>query len=100
MDMNYCRRCGRSLQQQQANVFACEDGHTLYRNSSPAVGIILVNDKKETLVAVRGIEPGKGKLDMPGGFCDDAETAEAALERELREELHLEPSRYSPPQYL
>lgn len=32
-------------------------------------------------------EPGKGKLDLPGGFIDPNESAEDGLNRELQEEL-------------
>jgi ADP-ribose pyrophosphatase YjhB (NUDIX family) len=38
----------------------------------------------------RAIEPGLGKLDLPGGFVDSHENAEEALRRELKEELGIE----------
>jgi ADP-ribose pyrophosphatase YjhB (NUDIX family) len=62
--------------------------------------LFLINDKNEVLVAVRAHNPGKGGFDVPGGFCDDYETYEAALERELIEEISLTPAQYSIPQYL
>jgi ADP-ribose pyrophosphatase YjhB (NUDIX family) len=40
---------------------------------------------------VRGKEPGKGKLDFPGGFVDPNEGVIEALRRECREELSFDP---------
>ena len=100
MELNFCRRCGKALTHVSDNVFKCTDGHIIFRNSSPAVVLILVNERKEPLVAVREVEPGKGKLHVAAGFCTDVETIEETLRRELLEELGLSPDDYSPPQYL
>lgn len=100
MEMNYCRRCGAKLSHKSDHIFTCSSGHTLYLNASPAVGIWVVNDKKEVLVAVRAHEPGMGKLDSPGGFNDGAETGESAVARELKEEVGLNPDQYTKPEYI
>ena len=42
------------------------------------------------LVTVRGIEPEKGKMDLPGGFVEVGEHPRDALAREAREELGVE----------
>ncbi|HEX2294653.1 MAG TPA: NUDIX domain-containing protein [Actinomycetota bacterium] len=68
-----CPRCGRAW----------------YRNSSPVVGCVIVHEGK-ALVTVRGIEPHKGKLDVPGGFLLNGEDPIEGLKREIREELGIE----------
>lgn len=99
--MNFCRRCGTPLTSRNETVFACENNHTIYINAAPCVGIFfMTNDNKQVLLSVRGIEPFKGALDSFGGFVDNNETVEHALERELIEELGLTPDDYEPPVYL
>lgn len=100
MDMNFCRRCGAKLEHIKDHVYGCENGHPLYANSSPAAGIFLVNERDEVLLSVRGIEPRKGMLDAFGGFVNGEETAEAAIKRELIEELALQENEYTPPEFL
>jgi ADP-ribose pyrophosphatase YjhB (NUDIX family) len=99
-EMNYCRRCGNQIENVQQHIFKCKQGHTIFNNASPAVGVLLINDKNEVLVVTRAIEPGKGKFDAPGGFCDGSETLEKALERELNEELGLTAQDYSTPEFV
>lgn len=98
--MNFCRRCGQGLNLQKNHIFQCKNGHTLFKNASPATTLILVNNKGEVGLSVRNINPGKGMLDFPGGFCDGAETLEHCLAREIQEECGLSPHDYSPAQYL
>lgn len=99
--MNFCRRCGAKLTRQvHAHHYVCENGHTIFGNASPAIGVIIMNDKREVLLLRRAIDPGKGKFDVPGGFCDGAETAEAAIIRELKEEVGLSPGDYETPRFV
>ncbi len=100
MEMNYCRRCGQPLENTENHVYKCASGHVLFANASPAVGVLFVNDAKEVLMAVRSQDPGKGQLDMPGGFCDGAETFEDGLRRELHEELGLTEENYTDVEFL
>ena len=59
---------------------------TYFHNVATAAAAILEYDGK--ILFIRRIrEPGKGKLDLPGGFTDPNESAEAGLNRELTEEL-------------
>lgn len=63
-------------------------GFTFYKNSAAAVaGIIQFNNK--ILFTRREKAPGRGMLDLPGGFVDHNESLEAALTREVKEELGL-----------
>jgi ADP-ribose pyrophosphatase YjhB (NUDIX family) len=74
-----------------SKLLRCEAcGFELYMNPAAAVAGVLVDPRGRMVVLVRGKEPGKGLLDLPGGFVDPAETAEEALAREIREEVGLE----------
>lgn len=64
-------------------------GRTWYRNSAPTAGCVIVKDGK-ALVTKRGVEPEKGRYDVPGGFLAAGEEPIAGLQRELREELGIE----------
>jgi ADP-ribose pyrophosphatase YjhB (NUDIX family) len=68
-----CPRCGRSW----------------YRNPAPTVGAAIVSDGR-VLVTVRGREPEKGRLDVPGGFLKPGEEPLCGLAREVKEELGVE----------
>lgn len=100
MEMNFCRRCGKPLTNIERHIFKCEAGHILFANSSPAASLVLIDNQKQALIAIRALEPGKGKWDIPGGFLDEGETGEDALRREMQEELGLSPEAYTAPQYL
>jgi ADP-ribose pyrophosphatase YjhB (NUDIX family) len=79
------------LRFQAPQVYDCPDcALHLYRNPAVAVAGIVLDSEKKVLLIRRGRAPALGKLALPGGFVDLMETAEAALRRELREELGLE----------
>lgn len=61
-------------------------GRSWYRNSSPVVGCVIVHEGR-ALATVRGIDPHRGKLDMPGGFLLNGEHPLDGLKREIEEEL-------------
>jgi 8-oxo-dGTP pyrophosphatase MutT (NUDIX family) len=64
-------------------------GRSWYRNSSPVVGCVIVRDGK-VLVTVRGVDPHKGKVDLPGGFLLNGEDPIEGLKREIEEEVGIE----------
>lgn len=94
-EMNYCRRCGSPLTKKKDHIFVCQNGHTIYANSSPAVALILFNQAGEVAVLTRAVDPGKGRLDLPGGFCDGNETLQDAVFREIEEEIGVKPNQYT-----
>lgn len=74
-------------------------GNLSFQNSIPCAEIALFDDKGRVLLALRGIEPGKGKYDLPGGFITYGETVESALHREIQEELGIDTQDYEIPQF-
>jgi NAD+ diphosphatase len=87
----YCPKCGSSsFAKINEKKFRCNDcSFQYYFNANGAVVGIIRNKQGEVLFTRRAKEPGKGTLDLPGGFIDFDETAEEALIRESEEELGL-----------
>jgi ADP-ribose pyrophosphatase YjhB (NUDIX family) len=88
----FCPRCGqRRPPSATAQPFRCAAcGFLFFFNPAIAVAVLVMNPDRQALWIRRAKDPGRGKLAMPGGFVDIDETAEAALRRELREEVGLE----------
>lgn len=89
--MRFCPKCGSSdFKVAGERSLKCKTcGFHYFANSSAAVAALVVNDEGKLMLTKRGIDPGYGKLDLPGGFVDPGETVENALKRELYEELGL-----------
>lgn len=51
---------------------------------------LIFDDQDRLLVTRRKYAPGKGTMDLPGGFADPGEGIEQSLVREIKEELNLE----------
>ena len=87
----YCPHCGsKEVEFPRLVRFLCHHcGFVYYHNIAAAVAVIFRREN-EILFAVRNIDPDKGKLDLPGGFIDPDENAEAAACREINEELGLQ----------
>ena len=94
---NFCPSCGsKGISFDGMKEFTCgECSFTYFHNVASAAGTILECDGKIVLIR-RKQEPGKGMLDLPGGFTDPDETAEDGAKREIKEELKIDvgPLRY------
>jgi len=86
----YCPICGRpSYRQETETKYSCSRcGYVFFQNVAAAVAVFIRHDD-EILFTVRGREPARGMLDLPGGFVDPGEGLEEAAARELMEELGL-----------
>lgn len=84
----HCPRCGAAgLAFDGVQRFACAAcAFVFFQNTAAACGAILLHEGR-VLLLVRGHEPAAGMLDFPGGFINPGESAEAALQREIAEEI-------------
>lgn len=87
----FCPKCGSSrfIENNEKSKKCADCNFIYYFNSSAAVVAVIENSKGEILVARRAKDPAKGTFDLPGGFIDMHETAEEAVEREIKEETTL-----------
>jgi len=88
----YCPTCAsKKITFQEGKVFRCPDcGFTYYHNIAAATGCLIIvpePDGERLVFLIRGKEPAKGKLDLPGGFVDIGEGIIEGLHRELHEEI-------------
>jgi NAD+ diphosphatase len=96
----YCHLCGGLNIKGKTQPSECSNCHNLrFENASPTVDLILFNEEGKVLITERGVDPAKGKYDLPGGFVDLDETLEEAIAREVQEELGLAPDDYTTPVY-
>jgi ADP-ribose pyrophosphatase YjhB (NUDIX family) len=86
----FCSFCGHAHENTKTYPRACPSCKTtIWANPIP-VSIVLVpivhESKQGLLVVRRGIEPGRGKLALVGGFLEEHETWAEGGAREVREE--------------
>lgn len=94
----YCPACGKRgmMYNNKAGYLKCIScGFQLFINEAGAVAAIITDKEGRILFTRRAKAPAKNKLDLPGGFVDIGETAEHALEREIKEELNITLSSYT-----
>jgi ADP-ribose pyrophosphatase YjhB (NUDIX family) len=84
----YCPECGsKRFKENNFKSKKCADcGFVYYFNSSAAVAVFVTDSEGRLLIARRAHDPARGTYDLPGGFVDMYETAEAATIREVQEE--------------
>lgn len=100
-EMNFCRRCGKQMHATTPQtIFECDNGHVIYNMMATGTDVLLFNTKGELLVIRRAIDPGKGMLDVPGGFSVLGETLEDTLAREIDEEVGISADQYSELEYV
>jgi ADP-ribose pyrophosphatase YjhB (NUDIX family) len=90
---NFCPSCAsRNIRFENGKKLFCPDcGFVYYQNIAAATGCV-ISTGKGILFLVRGKDPARGKLDLPGGFVDPGEGALDGLRRECREELGWDPT--------
>jgi ADP-ribose pyrophosphatase YjhB (NUDIX family) len=87
----YCPSCASQSIECKGNRFYCPScGFVYYQNTAAATGCIITAGEA-LLFLIRGKEPSRGKLDIPGGFVDPGEGAVEGLRRECREEIGWDP---------
>lgn len=96
MKDTYCSFCGTAYVAAASYPRTCANAacaKTIWANPIP-VAVVLVpiaHEGREGLLVVRrGIEPGKGKLALAGGFLEEHESWQTGGAREVREETGIE----------
>lgn len=87
----YCPYCGEkdSFVFDNVKIFKCSKClRTYFINPASAVGAIIETPLGIVFVE-RAIEPKKGYIDVPGGFCEPYEKVENAVLREVFEETDI-----------
>ncbi|MEZ4866548.1 MAG: NUDIX hydrolase [Caldilineaceae bacterium] len=88
----YCPYCATALEERevyrQRRPVCPACGFVHFQDPKVAV-IAFVTHKERVLLVQRAIDPGKGQWALPGGYMDADEMPEAALQRELLEEVNL-----------
>lgn len=92
--MKFCPRCAVEMETQILNDLprrlcpAC--GNIYWNNPLPAAGAAVIDRNGHILLVRRAIAPRLGAWNLPAGYMEFGESAEAGAVREVREETGLE----------
>ncbi len=87
----FCPRCGAELGNKweggrdRIACLADDCGFFHFGDASIGCGGVVIHENKALLIQ-RGLNPGRGTWQIPGGYVEDDETIAAAVEREVLEE--------------
>lgn len=82
----HCHFCGHAYPESTAYPKTCPDCGEMFWSNPIPVGVVAVKMDDGALIIQRGIEPGKGKWALPGGFLETGETWQQGACREVLEE--------------
>ena len=89
----FCPLCGEQLERISHDGrmrLYCRTCDTInYENPLPATAAIVIDHDEHLLLVKRGMDPGKGKWCLPGGFVEMDESPSEGVLRELTEETGL-----------
>jgi ADP-ribose pyrophosphatase YjhB (NUDIX family) len=89
--VRFCPRCAAPAPSGREIPFRCPAcSLTLFFNPTVAAAGFLFDSIGRVILLERAKEPQKGKWTIPGGFVDFGESIDAALRREVREEVGIE----------
>ena len=87
----HCPQCqAPSPQIHAARKLVCPNCELEFFFNTAAAAGAFVFSGQSLILCVRSKDPGRGLLDVPGGFVEFGETIEEGLRREIREELSIE----------
>ncbi len=94
MQYAHCSYCGAAYAADAPWPRVCAAcGEITWRNPLPVAVVLLpvdTDDGRGLVVVRRDIEPGRGRLGLPGGYIEAGEQWREAAVRELREETTIE----------
>ena len=96
MIYKFCPVCGgalknREIPEEDRARLICEDcAFIFFINPTPAVAVILFNERHEILLVNRKYDPKMGEWSLPTGFLEYDETVRQTAVREVKEETDID----------
>ena len=91
--LKFCQRCGSRMEAKLVEGhqrFICPIcGQILYPRPR-LVAAALIEQKNQILLIRRNLDPGRGLWALPGGYVEQGEAVEVAMQREVLEETGLQ----------